>query len=72
MFIGPDNPAEPHTPDAIPGTERPPNPPAAVSAETSAAEPALPDGSGPAAGAPVAPPEAPPEAVPAPDDAGAG
>lgn len=71
MFIGPDNPAEPHIPDAIPGTERPPKPPAAVSAETSAAEPALPDGSGTAAGAPVAPLEAPPEAVPAPDDAGA-
>lgn len=72
MFIGPDNPAVPHTPDAIPGTERPPKPQAAVSAETSAAEPALPVGSGLASGPPVAPLEAPPEAVPAPDDAGAG
>jgi hypothetical protein len=72
MFIGPDNPAEPHTPDAIPGTERPPKPQAAVSAETSAAEPALPDGAGPAAGPTVPPLEAAPEAAPGPDDAGAG
>ncbi|KRE50286.1 hypothetical protein ASG92_08250 [Arthrobacter sp. Soil736] len=63
MFVGPFNPAEPHTPDAIPGTERPPKPDAADSAERSATEPVLPVGSGPAAG---------PLAAAAGDDAGAG
>lgn len=66
MFIGPDNCDEPHTPDAMPGTERPPNPGAADSAERSATEPVPPDGSVAAAGPPVAP-----LTVPAPD-AGAG
>jgi hypothetical protein len=55
MFIGPDNCDEPHMPDAMPGTERPPNPGAADSAERSVTERVPPDGPGPAAGPPVAP-----------------